>query len=707
MNHRAAMIVGWSLFGLSAALAASAIVLLLLNPDASGTEVFGPRALDIGFEVSFIAFAGMGAIVMSRMPRHAVGWILSLSAAASTVWTLAHGYALYALRTNPGTLPNGRIAAWIASWTPALAIGPIFLFLLLLFPTGHLPSRRWRPAAWLGAFAIAALSSSAMVLPGPLDQHLATNPFGVAALKGTLDVLQGLGWTALLVGTLGSATSLVIRFRRSRGEERQQIKWLAMAGMLVAVGFVGVASSPESGLGNSAFNTVFFLGFVAVPMAAALAIFKYRLYDIDVVINKAVVYGLLAGFITAVYVAIVVGLGAALGQGASKPNLGLSILATAVVAVAFQPVRDRIQRLANRLVYGRRATPYEVLSEFSQRMGASYATEDVLPRMARILAEGTGAGEARVWLKVGDELRDAAGWPSEVVLGHSLPLPEEGDGAPAFSGATETLAVRHRGELLGALSLTKAPGDRLKPAEEHLARDLAAGAGLVLRNVGLTQELLVRLDELQASRRRIVAAADEARRKLERDIHDGAQQQLVALAVRARLAVNVLANDPGKGDELLETIEVGLGDALQDLRDLARGVYPPLLADRGLAAALEAQARKASLPVEVESDGVGRYPQEAEAAVYFCCLEALQNVAKYAGATRALVRLSAPDGTLTFAVSDDGVGFDPATRPHGTGMQGMADRLSALGGELRVESSPGAGTTVIGRIPIAELETVG
>jgi signal transduction histidine kinase len=255
------------------------------------------------------------------------------------------------------------------------------------------------------------------------------------------------------------------------------------------------------------------------------------------------------------------------------------------------------------------------------------------------------------------------------------------------------------GDLLGALSLTKAPGERLTPTEEKLAADLAAGAGLVLRNVRLTEELLGRLEEFRASRQRLVAAEDAERRRLERNIHDGAQQQLVALAVKVNLADRIIETDHAKGHEMLADIKAELGEALEDLRDLARGIYPPLLADKGLAVALEAQARKSPLPVSVEADRIGRWPQEIEAAVYFCCLEALQNIAKYAGASAAAVRLANGAGTLSFEVTDDGRGFDPASTGYGTGLQGMADRLDALGGSLDVRSAPDAGTTVVGRIP--------
>jgi signal transduction histidine kinase len=233
----------------------------------------------------------------------------------------------------------------------------------------------------------------------------------------------------------------------------------------------------------------------------------------------------------------------------------------------------------------------------------------------------------------------------------------------------------------------------MNPAKERLVRDLAAQAGLLLRNVRL-------VEDLRASRQRLVAAQDEERRRLERNIHDGAQQQLVALAVKARLARQLTERDPVKAAEMLEQIEAETQTALEDLRDLARGIYPPLLADRGLVAALEAQSRKAPVAVVVESDGIGRYSADVEATVYFCTLEALQNVAKYADANRTVIHLSQSNGSLSFEVADDGRGFDPAVVGSGSGLQGMADRLAAVGGSLDVESSPGRGTTVAGRVPV-------
>jgi len=256
--------------------------------------------------------------------------------------------------------------------------------------------------------------------------------------------------------------------------------------------------------------------------------------------------------------------------------------------------------------------------------------------------------------------------------------------------------------LLGAITVQKPRNEAVSATEDKLLEHLASQAGLVLRNVRLTAELQARVDDLRASRRRLVRAQDEERQKIERNLHDGAQQQLVALNVQLTLLEDA-AGDAGEVREITGELRAGLRAALDDLRALARGIYPPLLADQGLRAALRAQADRAPLPVEVEADGTGRYPREAEAAVYFCILEALQNVAKYARASRATVGLSCPDGQLGFTVTDDGDGFDPAKATHGTGLQGMADRLAAVGGALRVDSAPGSGTTVSGTLPVAEL----
>jgi signal transduction histidine kinase len=302
-----------------------------------------------------------------------------------------------------------------------------------------------------------------------------------------------------------------------------------------------------------------------------------------------------------------------------------------------------------------------------------------------------------VKLRVAAEIRTATTWPPD---SEATPPVEVIDQAlPDIPGVDYALAVRHQGELLGALTLTKRSGESLSPLEQKLVADLAGQAGLLLKNAGLTADLQARLEELRASRQRLVTAQDEERRRIERNLHDGAQQHLVALKVKLGLLEVLTRKDPDKAAELAGQVKGDADEALETLRDLARGIYPPLLAEKGLLVALESQARKAPLPVEVSADGVDRYPQELEAAVYFCCLEALQNVAKYAGATRVSVRLWAVNGSLDFAVQDDGAGFDRAMTPPGSGLTNMTDRINALGGTIELISAPGSGTTVSGSLP--------
>ena len=650
--------------------------------------------------VGFIGgFATVGALLMWKRPANPIGWLLCASGLSYAVGSLGG-----LLLQFPGTRIWGH---WLG-WTWLFGVGFV-VFVLLLFPTGSLPSHRWRPVAWAAIAAMAGWVLGNTYAPTPVDGSLPHNPIGVGLPAGhVIQVLGGVSGLLVAATGLAAIVSLVFRYRRARAVEREQLKWLVYAGGIILVALIAeVPIEKVLGPGNAASNLqdITVSGSIAlVPIAIGIAVFRYHLYDIDVVINKTLVYGSLAVFITGVYVAIVVGIGS-LAQRGARPSLALSIAATAVVAIAFQPVREWVQHIANRLVYGQRATPYEILADFAGRMAGAYAAEDLLPRMAKILAEGTGATRADVWLTSGGTFHDGAAWP----VG-APPLPPARAtvaGTPAYPAADRILPVRYQGEVLGALSLSKRPGESLTPTEDRLLADLASQVGLVLKNAGLREQLLDRLEEIRASRQRLVAAQDEERRRIERNIHDGAQQQLVALAIKLSITESLIGTDTDGERELLAELRQDAAGAVEDLRDLARGVYPPLLASAGLAAALTAQARKAPVPTSVTADGVGRYPQEMEAAVYFCVLEALQNVAKYAGASRAEVRLAASGGDLTFAVTDDGAGFDPESRGYGTGLQGMADRLHAHGGSLAVRSAPGAGTTIMGRLPYRVLQVAG
>ncbi|MFY9614058.1 MAG: histidine kinase [Candidatus Dormiibacterota bacterium] len=670
---------------------------------AQYSSQYGGGVANFLFPLSLVASAGFGALIALRRPRHPVGWLLLASSTAFLVdQGIIQDFVVYAIQVRHRTVPGGDLVGSFESQIWVLGIAPIAIFLPLVFPTGRLLSRRWRPVVWIAVAAAAAtfvgnsLSPSSDASGYIKGVQPVSLPEPYSAIAGAL----GAALILLPICVIAGITAMALRYKRGTADERHQIKWMLFAAGFYAFGFANsLIFGLWLGLNLPILQDVGVLGLVLVPVAAAIAVLKYRLYDIDVVISRTLVYGALAAFITAVYVGIVVGVGTLVGSG-GQPNLLLSIVATAIVAVAFQPVRERLQRIANRLVYGKRATPYEVLSQFSERVAETYAAEEALPRMARVLAEGTGAERAQVWLRAGRLLRPAAVWPESDGVAEE-PVPMRRDELPDLPGE-QAVPVRHQGELLGALTVTKRAGDSLTPIEQKLLDDLAHQAGLVLKNVGLTSELLARLEDLRASRQRLVAAQDQERRRLERNLHDGAQQNLVAIKVKLGLAEALSTRDPARARELVTQLKNDTDEALETLRDLARGIYPPLLADKGLSAALEAQARKATLPVSVDSNGVERYPQEIEAAVYFCVLEALQNVQKYAGANSAVVHLRAEDGLLSFEVADDGKGFDPATQSRGSGTQNMEDRLDALAGSVEVRSIPGQGTTVSGTLPVAE-----
>ena len=645
-----------------------------------------------------LAFAAVGAIVASHRPANPIGWLFLAEGLGFAVGGATDAYATYATRAGAAAPPLADWAVWLGAILGEL--GFLFVLAVLVFPDGRLPSPRWQVVAWLfvaGEALLILMAATSSAALRAQSSAVRVSPVRLVP-DGVADQVVNAVHTAFIPLCLAAAAGLAVRYRRTTPDVRHQIKWVAYASLLTAAALVVcglVFANPLGGL----------LGVgPLIPVAAGIAIFKYRLYDIDVVISKAIVYGSLAAFITLVYVVIVAGIGS-LGPGflqaGSRPNLGLSILATAVVAVAFQPVRERVQRLANRLVFGKRATPYEALSEFAGRMGDTYATEDALPRMARVLAEGTGAARAAVWLKDGAELAAGACWPADGGLPARAGF--TGGEAPAITGTDRVALVYHQGEVLGALSVAKRPGETLTPIEDKLMSDLAAQAGLLLHNIGLTQQLQARLTELRASRLRIVAAADGQRRRIERDIHDGAQQQLLAIAGKLALAESVAGQDDERERALVAQLKAETSGALETLRELARGIHPPLLADQGLIAAVTTQAGKASVPVAVDADGVGRYPAEIENAIYFCCVEALQNATRHAPGSAVRISLAGDQRQVMFTVTDDGPGFDPAVSTAGSGLRNMSDRLAALGGSCQVDSRPGRGTTVTGRIGFGDM----
>jgi signal transduction histidine kinase len=634
-------------------------------------------------------FAVVGAFIVWRRPGNRVGWIALAIGVLWAMYQLATGYVVYGY-SGHGQLPANAAADFLVTWEWVVPTVLMLFTLPFFFPDGRPPSARWTPVHRAVLVAMCAGALGAVVLP-------AAAPVPKGVVNGFSVFFQFL----LVVCAVLAPASLVARYRSAGIEVRQQLKWFASAYVLLAAvsvsGFAINATllhAPALSF-TPVFEVLIPIAMMCVALSVAVAIFKYHLYDIDLFIRRTLVYGALLALIGVLYLVLVVTVGTRLGV-ARENNPAIPFVIAAVIAIAFQPLRTRLTRLANRIVYGKRATPYEVLSRFGEQVSSMYASDELPLRIARALAEGSDADRAEVWLHVGDELRAAAVWPPRSEPRSSI---TGANGAmPQIPETAAQAPVVYQEDLLGVLALVKR--EPVTPVEHRLLDDLARQASVVLKNVRLTAELQDRLRELQESRRRLVTAQDEERRRLERDLHDGAQQNLVALKIELGLARTLAAKDPANVGPLLEKLSADADEAVQVLRRFSHGIYPPILADRGLEAALQAHARLVTVRTEVCVRGtLPRLARQVESAVYFCVLEALQNVVKHAAATRAVVELRCEGGRLQFAVSDDGRGVDSERMRAGAGMQNMLDRVAAVGGALGVCAVAPHGARIEGWVP--------
>lgn len=647
--------------------------------------------LEDGTLISLMFAVFMGSmvwLVIPNQPRNGAVWSIAVTGFGSGLYLGSFGLAALLAPDPSLLLGDGYIPAMVPAAIAVLvmlstAVVYVALFAWItfgfaLFPDGKWLSPRWR---WIGVLTVAGLLL--MVIGAFIEYRPAnTQP------PSEDTVLANIGAALAALAMLLALISLLLRFRTSTGEERLRLKLVVWGAAVTVPAFfiaVMISETRYEPVGIALAN----VGAAVALIAYGAAIAKYRLYDVDVVISRTLVYGSLAIFITLVYVGVVVG-GSVLLGGGEEPSLWLGIAATVVIAIAFQPLRRRVQRMANRLVFGRRATPYEVLSNFSQRIDA--VDPGVLKTVARSLAEGTAAAEVGIWMASDRHLQLGATWPGDAAL------PDD-----PRRGVDRTWEIVHDGELLGYVGTRLQPGQALSPHDEELVEQVTAGLGLALRNLQLTADLETRVDQLRESRRRIVSAQDQTRRRLERDLHDGAQQRLVALKIKLGIAASMAESGHLDGvKQILDGVKEEADLTIDSLRTLARGIYPPLLEAEGLGPTLGAQLQRISVPVTVQAAGVGRHPRDVEATVYFCVLEAVQNSVRHAQARSIVVTVSDQDEFLTFEVRDDGVGFDDANTTDGPGLTNMADRLDALGGLLEVESTPGRGTRIEGRVPVRE-----
>jgi signal transduction histidine kinase len=639
---------------------------------------------------AFGTYLVVGGLIVIRR-----GNVLGLLLVAyGSMWSL--GKAGLVMAETLDDAGRAEAAGWVAL-IAMVAVSPgswLLAATWLIFPDGRTRTTMDRrllrgSGALVVLLTLASVFATPQVLP---ESDAYPHPFVEEPLADALYVARGAVFVLFFLFGIFVAARLVVRVRHGNPIERRQVGWIALAVIGNITILLANAVVRPLGTEGDSFLLIDSVAVVLIPLAVGVAIMRYRLYEIDRIISRSVTYGALAIFIGGVYVAIVVGLGAFLG---ADTGFGLSIAATALVAIAFQPMRRRVERWANRLVYGERATPHQVLVQFSHRSSV-LSDDELIEQAPKLIVDGTGAATAAVWVRSAGAFRTASTWPPDTPERSIDDLDEFVDPETDWSWP-----VVHDGELLGGISLTTEPGETVAQAESSLLADLATGLGLALRNTRLTAELRHQVDELEASRERVLAAADAVRRDLENALDSGPQQQLVALKVKlgpTRKRAEQLGAT--KTAALLTQLEQQAADSIAAVREFARGIYPPLLEAEGLAVAIGHQARASALSVSVRADDIGRYPRQVESAVYFTVLEALQNTTKYANADSATVSLTAVNGRLDFEITDDGHGFDTATVGPGTGLNGIADRVDEVGGSLTVSSDPGRGTTIAGTVPI-------
>lgn len=654
------------------------------------------------FALLGLAMPIVGGLLAARRPHNAIGWLLLASALASGYSLFAHGWGYYGLVTHPGSLPAAEWPVW-SLWVGNAAFVLPAVFVTLLFPDGRLPSSRWRPVAWAGAAGLAATIVGRATRPGPLPEFEpapVANPAAIESLGDVPEALQRGGTYLLGVVVVAALASLVMRYRRADRRQRRQISFLATVAaglfMVSALGNVLTGGRIEdnpvlAGLAGA-------LILVGVPSAIAAAILWRGLYDIDRLVRRSVVYGVLWLLITAFYVGVAwtVGLTAT-----DRFPLSLAVLLTVVVTVLFEPARRRLGRLADRWVFGRRPDSYELAAALSVAADVADDPTQLSRRLAELACRGVDAHWARVRL-------DGEDGP---VIGRYPPsseLAESGENTE-HEPAAVSVPLTHRDETLGVLECGARREGSYRTEDHRLLELLGREAALAAHNVRLSRSLAAQVDtvsrqadELAASRSRIVAAQEIEKRRIERNIHDGAQQELVALIAKVRLSRDLLGRDPTQVPRTLEEVQADANRVLRDVRELAQGIHPSLLADQGLVHATEDRAARLPLDIQVHADPrqrASRYDDAIEGAAYFVVSEALANVLKHADATWAAVHIGQNNGHLQIKVIDDGRGFVPMSAT-GTGLADLADRVEALGGELVVDSAPGRGTALRARLPV-------
>jgi two-component system NarL family sensor kinase len=642
----------------------------------------------------------LGALIVWQQPGNLYGWVWCVFGLVSALRAAALAYVLWAVYLAGPYQPGLFEAAWVGMLMDPLSIGLIPL-LLLLFPDGRPASPRWRPVVWAVLIVCAAWTLATAVAPGwygsdrvipnPID-WLSGTPSEVARV-----LAAELRWPSLLLIAVG-ALSLLVRYRRARNRERQQIKWLAWVAVPLLASFILLTIRPWSVFSVfrvavvDAFEStvIWTIAVSAVYVAIGIAVLRHHLYDIDRLINRTVVYGLLSVGLVGAYVAIVSALGALLRQRAQLP---IALVATGLVAVAFQPLRERLQRGVDRLLYGQRRDPYGVLAGLGRQLDATLAPAAVLPAVVRTLAQALKLPYVAVELGDGQDGQADGAVAPVASTGHPVDDPL-------------VLPLVYQQQPVGRLLLgPRAPGEAFTAAERRLLDDLARQVGVAAHAVRLTADL-------QRSRERLVSAREEERRRLRRDLHDGLGPALAGVAMQLGAAQALLDHDPATVRMLLGTLQDQLRAAIADIRRLVYDLRPPALDELGLAGALREQATRFTTELTAAADGgppavrveaperLPGLPAAVEVAAYRIATEALTNVARHANARVCTLRLTC-NGALEVEVRDDGSGLPDRPRA-GVGLGSMRERAAELGGTCTVQALAGGGTLVRARLPLPD-----
>lgn len=637
-----------------------------------------------------IIYTGLGVLIIKHRPRNPIGWIFLIVSSSYVLSALAAGALLY---TSILPAPLGPslldLATWLGNWAwlPAQLLPLTFVF--LLFPDGHLLSPRWRIIGWAAGLGLLSLMLGLAAHPGPIaDWASQPNPFGIAGAERVLDSLMTVGSILLAIGVFGSMAAIAVRFRRSKGIERARMKWLVYAAILILI--AGAFTLPYWLSGNLSNGPALELSIVltnlvtlGIAVAVTIAIAGYRLYDIDVIINRTLVYSVMTGVIILIYSLVV---GTASVFFGSSGNWLLALVATGLVAVLFQPIRDRLQRGVNRLLYGQRDEPFEVLTRLGQSLEQS-AANTALPTLVDTVAQALRLPYVDLQERQGDRFVTVAATGRPVDDPVSFPM-------------------IYQAEEIGRLLVgSRTPGETLGAADEHLLRNIARQAGATVYDTRLTADL-------QRSRQQIVASREEERRRLRRDLHDGLGPSLASLLLEARVLRRMIREDPAAAEGLADEIQADIRATIDDVRRVVNELRPPALDDLGLVPALQVMAAKLGrsddqgtpgLSVQVDAPAdLPSLPAAVEVAAYRIVQEGLANVLHHAQARQAVVRIWV-NGDLRVEVWDDGAGFQTRRRG-GVGLISMRERAAELGGRCEISSTPGAGTLITATLPINELQ---